>query len=642
MLKNLPLVFAFGLLLTLLVIVREESPSIPNEPKQDGEAFSENNNTANLGQETASSGNYANLPRGSRNITEPKFIDGNAVNGTANNGTASLTAKNPSQSKTVASHGIPSSISALSDEKLRELLPEKTLADLIDYEQQLADFDPEHRRYFCWGPGTKPEILEAFHRAEVAGGLAPGEVSTLAFQFLNLPHWGRTATDGTGVGNQGQPVTLTWSIAPDGTDAPSGDRDDPATVGSNLIARLDEIYPSDPSNITSDLTLRPWFPFLQEAMDDLSNQAGLNIIYEPNDDGVALANNTSAWGVLGTRGDIRFTGRNIDGDGIPNEGNTLGFAFSPDYGDIVLDTNDSFYNNTSNNSIGLVNVITHEGGHALGLAHVCPIDSTKLMEPSLTRAFRGAQFDETYSLQRQYGDPLEAHSTVTDNDSINNATPIAISNSSLSAFRFLSIDDNSDLDLLSFSANEGEAITVRVIPADATIGTYDEGSQIGNCDTGTPFNPLEQQDLTLEILGPDGTTILATANTQAIGGTEEIIELPLSETGTYYLRVDGDNASSAQLYELQAERINTAPSPFITAVSTRIIEESNSGGNGLFDPGETILLGVTLTNNGDLAANNLTATLSGGRDIFPFSVVDSEASLAPSASTELQFIFSLE
>ena len=87
--------------------------------------------------------------------------------------------------------------------------------------------------------------------------------------------------------------------------------------------------------------------------------------------------------------------------------------------------------------------------------------------------------------------------------------------------------------------------------------------------------------------------------------------MPLSDTGTYFLRVDGDNASSAQLYELQAEIINTAPSPFITAVSTRIIEESNSGANGFIDNGETILLGVTLQNNGNLAANNLIATLTG-------------------------------
>ena len=627
MIKHLPLFLAASLLLTLFVFVSEEQTSNPKLTKSENKTLSQNRSTSNLGPESASSETFSTLPRGSRSSGDPKFLDLETIAEKT-----SLTAKTPSPNKTVGHNRIPASISALSDEKLRERLPEKTLADLIDYEEQLSDFDPEHRRYFCWGPGTKPEIIEAFHRAEVTAGLTPGAVTPLAFQFLGSGHWSVTATDGSGVGVQGQPVTVTWSIAPDGTAAPALNSSGPA-VGSNLIAWLDGIYPGPTS---SDLTQRAWFSVLLEAMNDLGNQAGLNVVYEPNDDGAAFTSANSGRGILGTRGDIRLSGRDIDGDF-----GTLGFAFSPNFGDVVLDTEDSFFNNTSDNSIRLVNVLTHEGGHALGLAHVCPLNQTKLMEPSLTTAFRGAQFDDTYSLQRQYGDPLESHSTVTDNDTISNASPISISNGSVTSLRFLSLDDNSDLDLLSFTANAGEALTVRIIPADAAIGTYNEGAQNsdGSCSAGTPFNPLEQQDLTLEVLAADGTTILATANSQAIGGTEEVIELPLSETGTYYLRVDGDNASSAQLYELQAELINTAPSPFITIVSSRIIEESNSGGNGLFDPGETILLGVTLENSGNLVANNLTATLSGGRDIFPFSLVDNEASLAPSASTELQFIF---
>ena len=632
MTKYLPLVFTSGLLLTLLVFVSKEPASKSNAAKRSDQALSKNSSTSGLAAKSDSSDNFSNLPRGPKSITEPKFVDAKA-----SQGIAPQMIKNPSKSKTVGHNRIPSSVLALSDEELRERLPEDIREDLISYEDDLSDLDPEHRRYFCWGPDTQPEIIEAFHRAEVAVGLTPSAVTPLAFQFTGSGHWSTTATDGSGVGDQGQPVTLTWSIAPDGTLAPARSSNDPA-VASDLIAWLDGLYPSDPANITSDLTLRAWFPLLQEAMDDLSDQAGLTIIYEPNDDGtdgMGTPLSNSAPGDLGVRGDIRLAGRNIDGDF-----NVLGFAYSPDYGDIVLDTNDIFYDETSNTT-GFVNVITHEGGHALGLAHVCPVDQTKLMEPSLTTQFRGVQFDANYSLQRQYGDPLEAHSGMTNNDTIGNATPIAVTNGSLSTFRFLSIDDDDDVDHLSFTATSGEAITVRVIPADATIGTYLEGAQNGNsCSAGTPFNPLEQQDLSIEILAADGTTVLTSADTPALGVTEEIIEFPLPNTGTYYLRIDGDETSRAQLYELQSELTNPPPSPFIAIQSTRIIEESNSGANGVSDPGETVRLGVTLRNDGNLAASNLTGTLNGGRDIFPFSLEDSQASLAIANSTELEFLFS--
>ncbi len=156
---------------------------------------------------------------------------------------------------------IPSSIAELSDTELRKRLPKDTLARLLHYEEQLSGSAPEHLRYFCWAPQTQPEIIEAFHRVEVSAGLTPGRVDSLAFQFIGIGHWNQTATNDSGVSTQGQPVTVTWSIAPDNTVVPSGGNN-PAGP-SNLIAWLDEIYPGA---ITSDLTQRVWFPLLQESM----------------------------------------------------------------------------------------------------------------------------------------------------------------------------------------------------------------------------------------------------------------------------------------------------------------------------------------------------------------------------------------
>ncbi|MGB1130249.1 MAG: MBG domain-containing protein, partial [Haloferula sp.] len=528
-------------------------------------------------------------------------------------------------------HRIPPEIRAKSDSELRDMLTDEMQGRLARYERQLSDFDPEHRRYFCWGPDTAPEVVEAFRRVEAAAGLVPGQVRTLAFQFVGGGHWGRTATDGSGVGTQGQPVTVTWSIAPDGTTVPSGD-EDPAGP-SDLIAWLDSLYPG---TVTSDLTQRVWFPLMQEAMDDLAAQSGLNLVYEPNDDGATFTNFSSGQGQLGVRGDIRISGRDIDG----NNG-VLGFAYSPDYGDIVLETYDSFYNSTSNNSIGFVNVLTHEVGHALGLGHVCPVNQTKLMEPFINTGFRGAQFDETYSLQRQYADELEVHSGISNNDSASNATPVTLSVGSTTSWKYLSIDDSSDVDYLAFAANAGEAVTVRVIPGDPAVGSYLEGQQNsdGTCTAGTSFDPTAQQDLTIEVLSTNGSTVLATANSQPSGSTEELIEVPLPSTGTYYLRINGGSADRSQLYELQAELVVPDPAPLLVVDSTRLIDESNSGANGAADPGETVLLGVTVTNVGALAASNLSATLTGPSGFVAFDTTDDLASLAASASAELVFLF---
>ena len=62
----------------------------------------------------------------------------------------------------------------------------------------------------------------------------------------------------------------------------------------------------------------------------------------------------------------------------------LAYNFFPNSGDMVIDVPDSFYNNTSNNSLGLRNTLAHEHGHGLGLSHVCPVNQTKLMEPFIS------------------------------------------------------------------------------------------------------------------------------------------------------------------------------------------------------------------------------------------------------------------
>ena len=233
----------------------------------------------------------------------------------------------------LASHAHPDRLlTALSDEELIERLPDKERRSLTRYRDELESSPQEASPYICWSPGTAPAIVEAYRRVEREFGLSSGKMRTLATQFLGIGHWSNTATDGSGQGVQGLPVTVTWSIVPDGTDAP--DRGGGAAASSNLQAWLAGIYGTAAGAVEN----QPWFPLFQEAFDNIAAQSGLRLVYEPNDDGAAITNFSSGRGILGVRGDIRLSSRDIDGDfGV------LAFAYSPNYGDVVIDSTDVFF-----------------------------------------------------------------------------------------------------------------------------------------------------------------------------------------------------------------------------------------------------------------------------------------------------------
>ena len=159
---------------------------------------------------------------------------------------------------------------------------------------------------------------------------------------------------------------------------------------------------------------------------------------------------------------------------------------------------DTFYDNTANNSRGLRNTLAHEIGHGLGLSHVCPTDSTKLMEPFINLGFDGPQFDTTYSLQRNYGDSFEKQNAALSNDTFANASPIALATGSSFSFSPLSIDDNSDVDVYSFTAEAGDLISATVSPSQESFLEGPQNSD-GTCPPGVIFDSSIQQDLALTL-----------------------------------------------------------------------------------------------------------------------------------------------
>lgn len=421
----------------------------------------------------------------------------------------------------------------------------------------------------CWEPGVSMEVIAAFHAVEEMAADSPTDIAA-ATQFDDTGGWGRNATFTSLFerAEQGKPTTLTWSFIPDGTSI-FGFNGEP-TSPSDLIAFLDARY--GVSNGGGDLTTRPWFPVFQAAFDNIASLTGITYVYEPSDDGADLTQNSLRSGRTGRRGDIRIGGHFIDGE---SGSNTLAYNFQPPTGDMIIDTgNPVFYGNLTSDSLHLRNVVEHEHGHGLGLNHVCPVNQTKLMEPFISRLFRGLQLDDIFSLNRLYGDFYEGENSARNNDSPTNASALEILPGSPFNREFLSIDDNSDTDYFRLdNVPAGALVTCRVIPVETPAG-FVEGAQNtdGSCSTGTPFDFTSVHDLSVDLLAANGSAVLVSADATPAGQPEEILSHPSGTGGTLYLRVNGDDTNSTQLYTLEIEIELNPPAP-----SGLVAETSGSG-----------------------------------------------------------------
>jgi hypothetical protein len=365
-------------------------------------------------------------------------------------------------------------------------------------------------------------------------------VSRAAYGYIPGDRWTTTAAGATGA--TGDPVTITWSIVPDGTLIPG---EEP----SNFISYLDGIIGGGTGG--SDLTQRPWFSLLELSFGRWNEVGGINFVFEPTDDGSQLETRA---GVAGVRGDMRIGGAPIDGPS-----GTLAYAFFPNNGDMVFDTGETtFYADASNNHRALRNVLMHETGHAFGLNHVESSTNRLLMEPFIDLGIDGPQLDDIRGVHGMYGDALEKANNLAGNDTFETATPLGIISSGATLTigedaasgqsvlptetDFVSIASSADTDFFSFRVTTVSTLDAVLTPLG---GVFNQGAEGG---VQSSFNANARNDLTLAVFGSDAT-LLATANDTPAGQPETVTAVTLRPDGQYYVRVTG-STSNVQMYEL--------------------------------------------------------------------------------------------
>lgn len=378
-----------------------------------------------------------------------------------------------------------------------------------------GDLWAQHSAMACFAPGTDLRYQSAFMDwVYTESGIDPQN------RFFIGTSWT----------SQGDAVEITYSFPPDGISVSGG------TSSSNEVnSRFASWFGSTAAGKAK----------VREVFDRWEQLAGITYT-EVTDDG-------AFWGAAGPlsgsfgRGDIRIACINIDGIS-----NTLAFNFFPFNGDMVLDRSENF-GSSFNNFRFFRNVVSHENGHGMGLFHSCPQNGTKLMEPAANTNFDGPQVDDILGMQRQHGDRFEKFGG---NDTLANAITLPSISPTL-LLTDLSIDDNQDTaDWFRFTTDGANAVLDVFLSIGPGNMIYANGQQNpnGSCQAGTTTNQTDNQDLAIQVIAPDGVTVLATADSVGPGGGESITNLNLAAIGTYYVRVYPETANNdIQRYQLRLD-----------------------------------------------------------------------------------------
>jgi hypothetical protein len=350
-------------------------------------------------------------------------------------------------------------------------------------------------------------------------------------------------------GNPGTNIALSWSFVPDGLQIT---RNGSTWLPSNLFATLDSQFGNRSTwvNVFTAAFAR-WATF--------GGIAYTRVRFNNNDwdDGAAWGSSGSP----GLRGDIRIGMHYIDGSG----GILASNFFPSSGGDMVIDSGD-FWASGAPNYTFFYNVIMHEHGHGLGFSHVCPANSTKLMEPFATASFRGPQHDDIRAVMRSYNDSYFPNNTIATARPITPAVSVGstivigaqptgeppVSPGSIVGLGYPGQQDYFRLD----AGSAAKVVTLRLL----LIGTtYDSMPQSGSsCPSGGTINSQQMINMGIQAIGNEsGNPVYADQSSGGLGVNETITSL-LVPPGNFYVRAYGQGGSDlgTQLYRVEVQGIS--------------------------------------------------------------------------------------
>jgi len=412
-------------------------------------------------------------------------------------------------------------------------------------DEEILDLEALGHPHTCFYPSNSEDANPTFDTDDQFQIHDKSQNSRYSYMSGRWTSFAVTSALGTAPGT---PLTLTWSIVPDGMAIP-GNSGEPAAT-SNLRSFMTGIFGSQAA----------YLAMFNQSFQAWQGISGVSYRYEPNDDGATMFTTS---GKVGVRGDIRISGHPIDG-----ANNVLAYTYSPNSGDMVIDTGDSFFTNNKN---WVWQVVAHELGHALGLAHTCPMSQTKLMEPYFSTKFSGPQIDDILAAQQYYGDAYEANNQFSTSSYLGQ-----VSAGSSVSVKTVSLHAASDLDFYSFVPSSTGTVSAVVYPNGQTytVGAVGSGGVANSCSGTFPtVNTLQIFTLNLAIYD-SSQNLLGSASSGGLGSAQSL-SVQVTAGKTYYVKVStASTASGSVTVQMYNMTISSAVSNVVTPSSAPVTPSS--------------------------------------------------------------------
>ncbi len=337
----------------------------------------------------------------------------------------------------------------------------------------------EHSGGRCFSMADRSVMMDPNAPADAVAAMETLAADAIGARFtLGFGVWSSTATDGAIA--PGERMTITYSFVPDGLLIQGFNGE--AASASNLHAQLDANFPGGRD---------AWKAEFRQAFERWGEIINVDYV-EVADDGATFQSSPGllASGNQTGRGDVRIAMH-------PVGASVLAYNFYPAAGgDMVLDSQDiTLFCNAGGDFLRLRNVLMHEHGHGLGIAHSLPLDNTRLMQPGLSTDFDGPQEDDIRAAHFLYGDVFEQNDSRLTAPLISPTSLRSVADAGVQVFQEtgVALERDGAADFYAFTAIAGSPVAIRIDP----VGT----EYLSGPENGTPstVNARAARDLALRL-----------------------------------------------------------------------------------------------------------------------------------------------